>query len=97
MRSPLHRVFVVALAGLLAAALLVGAAHATTHATDSTGECATCVLSHHASAVAASGAPAPTPLWVPGARVFGAPDVALPARVARTSSRGPPAGPSTTT
>jgi len=95
MVSRLHRLVAATLAALLVVAVSVGAVHATTHGADA--DCAVCVVSHHAPAVAASDAPVPLPLRRTETITIVACEPILPSvRIAR-GSRAPPRTPSTST
>jgi len=92
MGSRLHRIVAVSLAALLAVAMFVGAAHAATHGADA--DCAVCVVSHHAPAVAASAAPsALPPLRAATVTIVTSEPALPPVRIAR-GGRAPPRTPS---
>jgi hypothetical protein len=95
MVSRLQRLIAATLAALLVVAVAFGAAHATTHGADS--DCAVCVVSHHAPALAASNVQAPTlPLHVETIAVVACEPTVAAVRVP-SGSRAPPRTPSPST
>lgn len=89
-----HRAFAATIAAVFAAAVLVGTVHASTHAGDTSSECAICVVTHHAPATMSAGAPSPAPFWQLSAYGSDAPSLVLPARRPIAAVRGPPLAPS---